>query len=190
MTGTDWISRYIDTKGLVNGGVGLLTRDAIRKPVFFAIHFLNQMGPLFLSRGRHYIATKKENGSIYILCFYFSWFRRNSEMIDKRADLRKLHDLRYEDEAPLQLNLTLHGLGREAYWIKRRSVNSHAGSILNEWGKFGFAENLTREDIKHLQNVSEPDISLTQQDTDQEGSLLLTVRLEPQEIVLLHIYRK
>ncbi len=36
MAGTDWVSNYIDTNKLLNGGVGLLTKDRIGNPAFYA----------------------------------------------------------------------------------------------------------------------------------------------------------
>lgn len=189
MSGTDWISTYIDTKGIVNGGIGLLTRDSIRKPAFYAIDFMNQLGPLFLSRGRHFIATRKENGQVYILCFYFSWFRRSSIMTGDDIDLQKIQQVRFEDEEPLQLTLSLPGLERREYCIKKRSISRESGSILDEWAKFGFEERISREDVKHLQHSSEPSIYLEKKYAEG-GRLEISLQLQPQEVVLLHIYGK
>ena len=35
MGGTDWVSNYIDTNKVLNGGVGILTKDTIGKPAFY-----------------------------------------------------------------------------------------------------------------------------------------------------------
>ena len=48
MGGTDWVSSYIDTNKVLNGGVGLLTKDTIGKPAFYAFAFLEHMGTQFL----------------------------------------------------------------------------------------------------------------------------------------------
>ena len=88
MSGTDWVSSHMDTVGLVNGGIGLLTKDMIRKPAYFAVDFLNQLGEYLLDKGEHYIITKKESGDIYILCFYYSWFKRSYFLQEEDVDLR------------------------------------------------------------------------------------------------------
>ena len=44
MGGTDWVSNYIDTNKVLNGGVGILTKDTIGKPAFYAFAFLEHMG--------------------------------------------------------------------------------------------------------------------------------------------------
>lgn len=189
MAGTDWVSSYMDTRGILNGGVGLLSRDTIRKPAFFAIDFLNQLGPQFLSSGKRYIATGKENGHLYILCFYFSWFERSREMAGDDIDLQKVLQMSFTDEEPMQLKVNLKGLkpGKK-YSIKKRSLSRKSGSILDEWGKFGFDTKLSRSDIQYLRAISEPEIELKRKWTDSDGSLTTDVQLEPLEVVLLHIY--
>ena len=52
MTGTDWVSSYLDSGAVVHGGIGLLTKDTIRKPAYFAS---GQSGNCF--RGRLYPDT-------------------------------------------------------------------------------------------------------------------------------------
>lgn len=189
MAGTDWVSSYMDTKGILNGGIGLLSRDTIRKPAFFAIDFLNQLGPRFLSGGRRYIATEKENGHLYILCFYYSWFERSRELAGDNIDLQKVLRMSFTDEEPMHLRVSLKGLKPGTrYSVKKRSLSRKSGSILDEWGKFGFDTRLSRSDIQYLRAVSEPEIELTGVWTDSDGSLLTDMDLEPLEVVLLHIY--
>ena len=71
MSGTDWVSSYMDATGIANGGIGLLTRDTIRKPAYYAFEFLNHLGENVLSKGENYILTKCHNGDLYILCYYY-----------------------------------------------------------------------------------------------------------------------
>ena len=87
MSGSDWVSSHMDTVGIVNGGIGLLTKDTIRKPAYFAVDFLNQLGEYLLDKGQNYIVTRKESEDIYILCFYYSWFRRSYFLQEEDVDL-------------------------------------------------------------------------------------------------------
>lgn len=190
MSGTDWVSSHMDTVGIVNGGIGLLTKDMIRKPAYFAVDFLNQLGEHLLDKGSNYIATRKENGDIYILCFYYSWFRRSYFLQEEDVDLRKCSSMVFEDESPIHLDFHLENLKESGtYYMKKRTLNRQNGSILNEWGKFEYDIRLTREDVKYLEGISSP--TLFQSKVHVSGgdhAMDMKVVLEPHEISLIHIF--
>ena len=70
--GSDWVSNYFDTKRIANGGSGLITKDTIRKPVYFALQFLNQLGEELLLHNEELIVTKEIGKDVYhIIGFYY-----------------------------------------------------------------------------------------------------------------------
>lgn len=190
MGGTDWVSSHMDTVGIVNGGIGLLTKDTIRKPAYFAVDFLNQLGDYLLAKGENYIATRKENGDIYILCYYYSWFKRSYFLEEEDVDLRKYHSLVFEEEEPLHLNIRLENLKESGeYYLKKRTLNRRHGSILNEWEEFQYDVRLTRQDVKYLQGISFPTLSQSRKVvTKGNHTLDMKVTMEPHEISLIHIF--
>ena len=190
MGGTDWVSSYMDTVGIANGGIGLLTKDTIRKPAYFAVDFLNQLGDYLLDKGDNYIATRKENGDIYILCFYYSWFRRSYFLQEEDVDLRKCNSMVFEDEQPITVELRVDNLSEVGeYYIKKRTLNRQNGSILTEWGKFQYDTRLTRQDVKYLQGISFPTLSQSKAKvTSKDLALDIQVTIEPHEISLIHIF--
>ena len=189
MSATDWISSFFDTNKILYGAIGLLTKDLIHKPAFYALFFLKQMGPQFLAKGEHFLLTRKPSGSLYLLCFYFSW-PRSSPQDGEGYDLIKLRNVRYEEERVLNLQMELLGFSHEReYTVKKRMLNGHSGSVLDEWGKFGYETRLNREDIKYLRSVSVPRIEMERVRASEEDSLLLSICLHPQEVALLHIYK-
>lgn len=192
MSGTDWVSSHMDTVGLVNGGIGLLTKDMIRKPAYFAVDFLNQLGEYLLDKGEHYIITKKESGDIYILCFYYSWFKRSYFLQEEDVDLRKCSSMIFEDESPVHLDFHFENLKESGeYYLKKRTLNRQNGSILNEWGKFQYDIRLTRQDVKYLQGISFPTLSQTKTKViNGNHTLDMKIVLEPHEVSLIHIFNR
>lgn len=190
MGGTDWVSSYIDTNKVLNGGVGLLTKDTIAKPAFYAFSFLEHMGTQYLSRGDHYLLTKKGNGDLYLLCYNFCWFQQNGIMNNDEVDLDRIRQIRYDDERKLEMTFTLRGMSEKGeYTIKKRSLNKQSGSVLDEWERLGYETKLNREDVKYLQAISVPRIEMERVATDAFRNLSIKVKLQPQEVVLLHIYK-
>lgn len=192
MSGTDWVSSHMDTVGLVNGGIGLLTKDMIRKPAYFAVDFLNQLGEYLLDKGEHYIITKKESGDIYILCFYYSWFKRSYFLQEEDVDLRKCSSMIFEDESPVHLDFHFENLKESGeYYLKKRTLNRQNGSILNEWGKFQYDIRLTRQDVKYLQGISFPTLSQSKTKVmNGNHTLDMKIVLEPHEVSLIHIFNR
>lgn len=190
MSGSDWVSSHMDTVGIVNGGIGLLTKDTIRKPAYFAVDFLNQLGEYLLDKGQNYIVTRKESEDIYILCFYYSWFRRSYFLQEEDVDLRKCSSMVFEDESPVHLDFHFENLKESGeYYLKKRTLNRQNGSILNEWGKFQYDIKLTRQDVKYLQGISSPTLSQSRVKViSGDNTLDMKVVLEPHEISLIHIF--
>lgn len=190
MCGSDWISSYMDSVGILNGGIGLVTRDTIRKPAFYAVEFLNQLGNRFLTSGDHYIVTRSKSGSLYILCYYYSWFRREHFLEGEDLDIDRYRMLHYQEEQPIHLEMDIRGLqSTGTYVIKRRMLNAEHGSILDAWETFGYETRLSRNDVKYLEAVSTPAMrqsTITIREPQEPIHLELT--LQPQELSLLHIY--
>lgn len=190
MSGTDLVSSHIDSVGIINGGIGLLTKDTIRKPAYFAVDFLNQLGDQILDKGAHYIITRKSSTDIYILCYYYSWFKRNYVLQEDLIDLNRYNSMVFEDENPIYLNFRLDNLEESGeYYIKKRTMNRSSGSILNEWGNFQYDNRLTIQDVKYLQGTSIPTLTQSKKIiAESDRTLEIKLEIQPQEITLIHIF--
>ena len=191
MTASDWVSYYYDTQGLASGSIGLLTRDTIRKPAFYALEFLNRLGEDLISRGDHHIATRSRSGSLYVLCFHYlplpEALRGRPEAMAEAADAEK----EFLEEGCLALTLRFSHPGeRGIWWIKKRSLRIGTGNLLSEWERFGYSENMNADDIRYLQERCIPEISMERCIVGDADELTAEVYLTPQEIALLHIYRE
>ena len=189
MTGSDWISYYLDTAAVVYGGIGLLTKDTIRKPAYFAFEFLGRLGGIVLSQGEDYILTRSAGGDYYLLCHYFLVPEEKSMAVEKgtEPDLALLH---MEDKPSHELTFRLAGLPEQGnYYIKKRTLSASSGSVLDEWGNFQFAEELAADDIRYLRERCIPEIRMSRQFVGQTQELSFSVRMRPEDVVLLHIFR-
>lgn len=187
MAASDWVSSYADTRGIVNGGIGLLTKDTIRKPAFYALEFLNQLGNHYLICNQHMIVTEQDNGDLYLLCFHFSWYTPHAGQSEDISIGECSH--LFDDKRPMSLHLTLLNLKQAgSFYVKRQVLNQKNGSILNEWGKYQYENNLSRQDVKYLQEISIPTIYLERVHVDDDHTMQLEITLEPEEVSLLHIY--
>lgn len=187
--GSDWVSSYYDTSSIVNGGSGMITKDDIKKPVFYVLKFLNRLGPRFLKKGEQYIATKNGKNSYYILCENYKryspyYFIQNEDQLD----LENL-SLLFEDNNNKEVDIKLHDLPEREFCIKRHTIDPKDGSILGEWAKFEYEEQLEKSDIKYLNDICTPSLSMERQKAER-GIIHVSSSIKAHEIVLFHIYLK
>lgn len=187
---SDWMSSYFDTVCITNGGSGILTKDTIRKPAYFALDFLNRLGTSLLDQGANYLITEKNNGEYYILCYNYKWFSLNYFLREESIrDPEQLRDI-FEDSHLLELEFRLENLPVETEFIvKIRTINEEHGSLLTEWKNFQYDRKLRSTDIKYIRESCIPKVRMERQ-VAKEGKLRLRVKLQPHEITLLHIYEE
>ena len=186
---SDWVSSHFDSRHILNGGGGLLSRDSIRKPAWFALQCMSRLGQSLLYSDPHLVVTMCTPDDYMILA-------SNSMPFDVSYYLINEDEIRPEDVEhcimkgePLTLRLTLSGMAEGGeYIIKTRSVSRQHGSILDEWQRLRCESQLERADIKYLQGVCVPYMSMERK-TAEGDRLNMTIRLDDQEFCLLHIYR-
>ena len=186
---SDWISSYFDSRSILNGGGGMLTRDSIRKPVFFAQQFLSRLSGTVLYADANLIVTMRSADSFMILAvndvpFHVSYYLKEEDEI-----LPDESDQVVSEGKPAAFDLFLSGLADgDEYIVKTRSVSRHHGSILDEWKRFRYETSLERQDIKYLQEICVPHMSMERRKVSG-GRLPIRVVLDAQEFQLLHVYR-
>ena len=187
---SDWMSSYYDTVCVTNGGSGILTKDTVRKPAYFALDFLGKMGSTLIEKGANYIITRSKNGSYYILCFNYKWFSVNYFVQDEAIrDPEILYDI-FEDDYSLDLEFQLDNIpAQREYIIKKRTVNDEYGSILSEWKNFHYDKNLRSSDIKYIRECCIPKVNMERENSGK-GVLRVNLTIKPHEITLIHIYEE
>ena len=183
--GSDAIDVFYDTGKLIYGSAGILTKDAIKKPIYYAFRFISQLGSELLRTGNNYLITKDSSGSIVCLCYnqraysYYYYFKDVTE----QEDLSKL----FQSEEKLILEMEISDLEKDGeYLIKEEVVNSLNGSIQDEWKTLGNQKELGKPEIQYLRNVCIPKIFM-KQFTCVEGRLSFHIELEPHEMRLIRI---
>lgn len=186
---SDTVDVYYDSRKLLLGGGGILTKDGIRKPSFYAFYFLKYMDKHLLKIGNHYMITKNDDGNIHILCFnhrdYSAYYYLKDENTYKINEMDKL----FISEDPVFLDICLRGMESDcSYMIKERVINENHGSILNEWQALDYEEDLGSEDIQYLKQICVPKV-LMKHTVCRGTQLNIHVKLEPHEMRLIHIYK-
>lgn len=185
--GSDWVSNYFDTKRIANGGSGLITKDTIRKPVYFALQFLNQLGEELLLHNEELIVTKEIGKDVYhIIGFYYQKYEDTYVVTNDPIDSPEKVEKIFLTNQECNIDLVLKNVADGNYTITSNRICREKGSILDEWKKFQYEETLTNEDIKYLREITQPERRM-EGVMSVEGTVQIRMTLRGQEIILLHV---
>ena len=185
--GSDWVSNYFDTKRIANGGSGLITKDTIRKPVYFALQFLNQLGEELLLHNEELIVTKEIGKDVYhIIGFHYQRYEDTYVVANDPIDSPEKVEKIFLTNQECNIDLILKNVADGNYTITSNRICREKGSILDEWKKFQYEETLTNEDIKYLREITQPERRM-EGVMSVEGRVQIRMTLRGQEIILLHI---
>ncbi len=154
---TDRIDEYFDFVSCLNGGSGLLSRDGIKKPAFYAMAFMSRLARNLLAKGDHYMITSTNHGS-------FSYFGKKE----------------------LQLDICIQNMKAGQYQMRKYYVNQDAGSVYDEWARMGYVENVDREEIEYLRFVSMSRMK-SEILKPERGIVQFSTLMEANEIQLIHL---
>lgn len=178
---TDIYSESVDSEKLLYGGCGLLTKNGIRKPAYFAYEHLLHLEKYILGRNRNAIVTHNDRGLFFICChnykhFNFRYYAQDESQIEIEHQKRL-----FEDNESLQLIFRLCNVNKGKYRVKIFSVSQENGNIQNEWKKLDYFNELSTPEIEYLKAVCQPKLTIRQIET--EGTVLeVETRLTSQEI--------
>lgn len=187
--GSDLFSESYDTHTLLSGGVGLLTKDSIMKPAFYGIAFMNKLCNNLIEKGQNYIITSGDNNNYTIVCHNYKhpnyyYYLKNEDEI-KVSEQYKIFD----DNDVIKFNFQIRNVKNGEYSLKKYSINRNKGSILDEWSRLDFVNDIDKVDIDYLRDISKPNLTIKNYIVNEE-ILNFEIVLLPHEISSIEIKLK
>ena len=186
--GTDLFVEEDEAPMLLNGRCGLITHQGICKPAYWAFRMMNRLEDYLLGKHTNAMITMNEFDSYVIACHNYRELDIQYYVQEEReVSIRNISHL-YENNRNLTLKIRITGVKNGIYHIKTRVVNSQHGSVQDEWLRMGEVAFLTEADVEYMDHISRPRITISKQEVS-DHTLYFTVRLEPQELQLIHAFR-
>jgi xylan 1,4-beta-xylosidase len=176
-----------------HGGMGFFTRDGIKKPAYYAYYLLTKLENIFVMQQEGFFVTRNEDGTRYSIMLYN--YHHFSDIYGDGIDFSNTFTERYLEfptSCAVKYNLSLTNLKSGEYLMKQTYVNRNHGSVFDQWLKMSSQGNAvpmqltTPEEIETLKYLSVP-MLLKDSVTTMDGSLALSIELEPHEIRLLQL---
>lgn len=182
----DLYSDYYDTDSILNGDSGIISRDGIRKPSFYAFYFMNRLLANILCRDENSIVTTNGRNRYVIACHNFK--RLSSQYVYTEENEIKIDELDnyMEDNESMKLSFTLKNVKNGNYLVKIHYVNKENGSAQDIWKRMEYTKGLAKEELNYLRKTAIPCIEMKTIQVEDETLEIENV-LMAQEIRLLDI---
>jgi len=181
---SDISGEYLDTDLLLQGGTGLISKNGMKKPSFYAFYFLEKLSENMVQKGDNYIMTKNSNNSFTIICHNYKHFN-NSYLLntEENISLDELENI-YENENELNVSFSISNISSGRYRVKSFILNEEHGSVLNQWIKLNADNHLRPDEISYLKGMSIPKLEIDYVDTYGDA-LNYSLKLLPHEVRLI-----
>lgn len=135
------------------GGKGIINKQGLKKPSYYAYYFLSHLGDIVIDKGDGYIITKSED-DIQILLYSYN------EELEESIPLEKLYKrIVINTIIERKFSINLAALSYD-YRVIKYSINKKKGSCYDSWIALGRPKRVYEEEIELLNKVSIPEMKL------------------------------
>lgn len=186
--GSDIFGEFADTSEILYGGVGLLNKNGIPKPSFFAFLFMKELYKYQICCTRNYCLTTDGNHNYRLLCNNMKHLTYSYCASREAAyEVGPLdYEQHFEELDVLTLKLQLKGVAAGEYEIRTRLVNKEYGSILDELIRWDCINTIKRRDMEYLKQTCQPKLTLNRL-VCREDKMNLDIVLDANAFELIEI---
>jgi beta-xylosidase len=172
----------------LSGRPGIISRDGIPKPSYYAFDFLAHVGHGLVFASERCIASANEEGNYQIVC-------HNCERLNVAYLTTPEHQLDFQragsyfdKPAERVMRFELRNIRTGTYLVKTRFVNETGGSVGDEAMRMQLwnIDEPSRSEIEHLKAYAQPQFTLERY-VVTDGTLSFERTLQSNEIAYLHV---
>lgn len=167
-----------------HGGFGLLNKNGLKKPAYFAFQYLSRLSNNILSRGKNFIVTtngEKTQVLAWNYCHYTDKYASgdwSSISFYKRYEALNPGDpIRFSFHFPIKSG---------DYWVERVQFDREHGSVFDQWLRNGAKEYMTPHQLEIIREQSIPIREMNIYEV-RDGILELSETVDPLGFVFLEI---
>ena len=172
----------------LSGSPGLVSRDGIPKPAYYAFDFLGRVNRHLVYADDHCLASTNDMGNYQIVChncerLNVTYLTTPEGMLDYRV-----MGSYFEEQRERLLRVRITGARPGTYLIKMRFVNAEGGSVGDEAMRIRLwcMDEPSRSEIEHLKSSSRPQMELERVHTSG-GTVAFEHVLKSNEIAYFHV---
>lgn len=153
-------------KDIFHGGYGLFTINSLKKASFNTFSLINKLGNQLIDKGNEWIITKQNNNKLQVLlCNYTEYNQNNFNNLVENLSFYNRYDV-FEKEIVKNFKISISGLEKGTYYIKRTRLNKNSGSVLDAWLKMGAPENINNDIFNILKSKENMDFYIKKEEIE------------------------
>ncbi len=172
----------------LSGAPGLINRDGIPKPSYYAFDFLAHLNARLIYADESVLASANDMGNYQVVCHNCK--RLNAAYLATPEDQLdyQLMDTYFEELGPREAHVRLEGVKNGTYVIKKRFVNEAGGSLGDEAVRMRLwcMDAPSRSELERLRAAAHPLMTL-ERHVVTDGVLEFSHMLQSNEIAYCHI---
>ncbi|KOP68550.1 AraC family transcriptional regulator [Bacillus sp. FJAT-18019] len=137
------------------GGFGLMNRDGLKKPSYYAFELLQKLGDEITIQGDGYVGTQNKDGSVQLLLYHYV----HLDHMFSSGDWSEMSNHNrygvFEEKGSKVYHISIPRLSG-IYKCTTYQMDREHGSVFDEWVRLGAPENLTEEELTYLHGRSGP----------------------------------
>lgn len=173
-----------NNRGLIFGGNGILTSNAIKKPAYYAYMCLSKLGDEVLYNLDGYVVTRKNQDIIILLYDYNSDYFTD---VDKFCDWNTLADFRQSTERKMNYKLDLINLNGE-YTVTELRIGNET-CLFKKMVNLKMPEIILPEEEKYMREFMKPQLRLSTIE-GKEKNASMEVKVPKYGATLLEFHKK
>lgn len=178
---TDVFEESVVPSSSFYGGFGLMTKDGLKKPSYYALELLQKLGDRIIARGEGYICTSKRDGSLQILLYHYVHMDHLFSSGDW-SEMSELHRYEvFEEKGSKRFRILVSQLAG-TYKCTKYQLDREHGSAFDEWVRLGAPAMMSEEELTYIQGRSGPVIRT---EKIQSSSWHQEINLPPHGILLV-----
>ncbi len=166
-----------------HGGFGLLTRDDIPKPAYFAYKYLNELGDTELADSDRRSWVTRKGNDVQVLLWDYTTLKQNE---GDKAFFRKVHP----PAVAVPVHLHLHHLVPGQYLVKAYRTGFHANDACSAYIEMGLPKDLSAGQITVLETQANDQPESARRITvGPDGSLNESLDMRQNDIVFVSVVK-
>ncbi|HHX63081.1 MAG TPA: helix-turn-helix domain-containing protein [Epulopiscium sp.] len=166
-----------------HGGFGLISKDGLKKPSYFAYYLLGKLGDEIIAKGEDYIVTKTGENLQVLACnhtYYDDLFLNGDASALTSTDRYTV----YEHKLDKEIEINIANISGK-YKVTRYELNKDHGSVFDWWLDMGAPEDMTEEEITYLKGLSYPKMEVKHINVDRDYKRKLYIPVHGTELITL-----
>lgn len=143
---------------ILTGDSGILSRDSIRKPSFYAFQFISKLQPNIVYRDENSIITSNGRGHFVIACHNFKKMSSKYVFSDEEKILIDDIEQYMEDTDSLNVNFRLENVKQGIWMLKIYYLNKENGSAQDIWKMMEYRSSLSKDEIEYIRQKTLPNM--------------------------------